>query len=159
MLSENKRLLFCNTLWDGKRVGDAVRASLWSREAQHVRDIHAEIVGDPQRHLAPPDLVVRVRSAAPESHRANGNDRRGGGGVRGVDDPAAIRLLHELPHPKVPAGTEQDHGHGLHRRGGASGAHSAQLGTDAESWVGAGWRGGGVERVVVVHSGGSNGLY
>ncbi|GFY88238.1 MATE efflux family protein [Actinidia rufa] len=76
------------------------------------------------------------------------------GTFRGVDDPAALRLRHGVSARQVPAGAEQDDGDGGDRGGGVGLAHDLQLAPDDQAGDGAGGRRRGVERVVVVHSGG-----
>ncbi|QHO11431.1 hypothetical protein HN51_069212 [Arachis hypogaea] len=58
---------------------------------------------------------------------------KGGGSIRTLDASTTLCILHELPHPKIPTGTKQDHGHGLDLRGGAGGACGAELGVDAKN--------------------------
>lgn len=139
------------TVWNGKRVGNAVRASIRGGASAHAGGVHAALVGDSERHRHSTDSALRLRSAAAQGDRSDGGDFGGGWGVRGVDDSAAVRLRHELPHAEISAGAEQDHGDGVDRCGGAGAAHRVQLASHAGARVGHGGRRRGAERLVVVH--------
>jgi len=138
-------------VWNGKRVGNTVRASVRGGAGAHAGCVHAALVGDSERHRHSPDSALRLRSAAAEGDRSDGCDFCGGRGVRGVDDSAAVRLRHELPHAEISAGAEQDHGDGVDRRGGTGAARRVQLASHAGARVGHGGRRRGAERLVVVH--------
>ena len=125
--------------------------SVRSGASAHAGRVHAALVGDPERHRDPADAPLHLRGAAAAGDRADGGDFGGGGGFRGVDDPAAVRVRGELPGAEVPAGAEQDHGDGVDCGGGAGAAHRVQLAAHAEAPVGARRRCRGAERVVVVH--------
>ena len=135
-----------------------MRSSIRSGTTGHARDIHAAIVGDSEQHGLAAKPALRFREVDSEGDRADGGDIGGGGGVRGVDDPAAVRVRHELPDPEVPAGAEQDHGDGVDRGGGACAARAAELAADAAAGLGDGGGGGGAERVVVADRGGAGGV-
>ena len=125
--------------------------SLRSGASAHAGRVHAALVGDPERHRDPADAPLHLRGAAAAGDRADGGDFGGGGGFRGVDDPAAVRVRGELPGAEVPAGAEQDHGDGVDRGGGTGAAHFVQLVAHSGVLVGSRQRRRGAERVVVVH--------
>lgn len=128
-----------------------MRASVRGWTAGHVRDIHAEVMGDPEHDGRALMLSIHLRPTAAPADRADRRDIEGGGSVRHLDDTAAVRVRHEFPDSEVPAGAEQDHGDGGHSRGGSGSAHGVQLAVDAEAGVGPGGWGRGAERVLVVH--------
>ena len=134
-------------------------ASIRGRTAGHVRNLHAAFMGDPHHNELGIVLSLRICSADSVRNRADGGDIKGGGSVRSLHDPAAVRVRGELSDSKVPAVAEQDHGDGSDRGGGADHTHSVELAADAEARLGAGGCGGGAEPVVVDHSAGADGLY
>jgi len=140
-----------DAVWNGKRVGNTVWASIRCGASAHAGRVHAAVVGDSERHGHSPDLALRLRSAAAEGDRSDGGDFGGSGRVRDLDDSAVVRLRYELPHAEISAGAEQDHGDGVARRGSARAARGVQLASDAAARVGPGGRRRGPERLVVVH--------
>ncbi|PQM43226.1 protein DETOXIFICATION 29-like [Prunus yedoensis var. nudiflora] len=145
--------------WNGECAGDAVRASVRGGTAGHVRDIHAEVMGDPELDGRALVLSIHLRPTAAPADRADRRHIEGGGSVRHLDDTAAVRVRHEFPDSEVPAVAEQDHGDGGHSRGGSGSAHGVQLAVDAEAGVGPGGWGRGAERVLVVNRVGTVGLH
>jgi len=140
-----------DAVWNGKRVGNAVWASIRGGTSAHAGRVHAALVGDSERHGHSPDPALHLRRPAAEGDRSDGGDFGVGRGVCDMDDSAVVRLRHELPHAEISAVAEQDHGDGVDRRGGAGAAHRVQLASHAAPRVGPGGRRRGSERLMVVH--------
>ncbi|MED6156853.1 hypothetical protein PIB30_018219 [Stylosanthes scabra] len=79
-LIENIYLRANKSLGHGKRVGNAMRTSLWSRESRDVGCVPAKIMGNSQHHRASPNPSIRIRPPDPKGDRRN---RRQLGGGRG----------------------------------------------------------------------------
>ncbi|KAK9903883.1 hypothetical protein M0R45_000854 [Rubus argutus] len=138
---------------------NTMRASVRGRTAGHVRNLHAEVVGDPQRNC--PSVVLSYIFAQQILYGIGQTAEisKAGGDLRRLHDPAAVRVRHGISLNQVPAVTEQDDGDGGDRGRDAGFAHGVQLAPDVEARVGPGGRRRGAQRVVVDHSVVSAGLY
>ena len=116
-------------------------------------------MGDPKLNLSPTKPPLHLRGPHPPVHRTAARHSRHGRKALHMDDPAALRLLHELPDRKVLAGAEQDDGDGSDRGGGIGVPRALQLAPDFEAQLGVGRCRGRAERVVVAHCGRTAGVH
>lgn len=144
---------------DGERPRDAMRPGVRRRAAGHAGDLHATLLGHPQLHRPPSQPPLHLRHPDPPADRPDRADLPGCRGVRPVDDPPALRLRHELPHRKVPAGPEQDDGYGGDLSCHLGPPHPLQLAPHAEARVGPRRRRRGPQFILGAHRRGSAGVH